>query len=157
MLDADATTAGSDYVYTRNADYWDADAYPYDKVEIKFLDDTTARSTGCGRAEHSAVGGVSTADVVSGAKSAGLNVATVLQRHDRGLYLWDRDGALAPALGDVRVRQAINYAMDRETIVETVKGGLGTADRADLRARAAPATTSRSRAPTPTTWTRPSS
>src|SRR3954467_11377977 len=125
VLDAKATTAGSDYVYTRNADYWDADSYPYDQVEIKFLDDTTAQLNGLRSGELSAVGGVSTSDVVSGAKSAGLNVVTYFNGTIEGLYLWDRDGAVAPALGDVRVRQAINYAMDRDTIVKTVKGGLG--------------------------------
>jgi peptide/nickel transport system substrate-binding protein len=125
VLDTGATTAGSDYVFTRNADYWDADSYPYDEVEIKFLDDTTAQLNGLRSGELSAVGGVSTADVVSGAKSAGLNVVTYFNGTIEGLYLWDRDGALAPALGDVRVRQAINHAMDRDTIVKTVKGGLG--------------------------------
>jgi peptide/nickel transport system substrate-binding protein len=125
VLDADATTAGSEYVFTRNADYWNAEDYPYDRIDIKFLDDTTAQINGLRSGELSAIGGVSTSDVVSGAESAGLNVVTYFNGTIEGLYLWDREGAIAPALGDVRVRQAINYAMDRDTLVDVVKGGLG--------------------------------
>ncbi|QHC58687.1 ABC transporter substrate-binding protein [Rathayibacter sp. VKM Ac-2760] len=33
-----------------------------------------------------------------------------------GLFLMDREGEVVPALGDVRVRQAINHAMDREAL-----------------------------------------
>jgi peptide/nickel transport system substrate-binding protein len=43
-----------------------------------------------------------------------------------GFLLVDRDGTINPALGDVRVRQAINYALDREGLVQAVAGGFGT-------------------------------
>ena len=33
-----------------------------------------------------------------------------------GIWLFDRAGAVVPALADVRVRQAINYAIDREAV-----------------------------------------
>jgi ABC-type transport system substrate-binding protein len=124
VLDADASTAGSTYVYTRNEDYWNAEDFPYDSLEIRFLDDTTAILNGLRSGEVNGVSG-GTSDVTTGAQNAGLTVTKYTNGGIEGVYLWDRDGALAPALGDVRVRQAINYAMDRETIVETVKGGLG--------------------------------
>jgi peptide/nickel transport system substrate-binding protein len=121
----DATTAGSTYVFTRNDDYWNAEDYAYDKVEIRVLDDTTATLNGLRSGELQGVAGA-TKDIVAGAESAGLNVVTHYNGTVEGMYLWDRTGVLAPELADVRVRQAINYAVDRETIVEVVKGGLGT-------------------------------
>ncbi|MFP7833595.1 ABC transporter substrate-binding protein [Marisediminicola sp. LYQ134] len=37
-----------------------------------------------------------------------------------GLWLMDREGEVVPALGDVRVRQAINHAIDRESLGEAL-------------------------------------
>jgi peptide/nickel transport system substrate-binding protein len=126
VLDKKATTAGSTYVFTRNKDYWNAKAYPYDSLEIRFLDDPTAGLNGLRSGELNGLA-ASSGDVISGAKQANLNVTTYTNGGIEGVYLWDRNGALVPALADVRVRQAINYAMDRESIIKAVKGGLGTA------------------------------
>ncbi len=122
--DASASTPGSAYVFTRNADYWDAGSYPYDTVEVDYLDDATAILNGLRSGQ---VDGASTptADAVQASRDAGLNVTTYTSGGIEGIYLWDREGALVPALADVRVRQAINYAIDRQSIVDTVKGGLG--------------------------------
>lgn len=125
VLDGAASTAGSNYVFTRNQKYWNKKAYPYDKVEIRFLDDTTAQLNGLRSGELSGVA-LSQNDAVSGARSSGLNVVTYPNGTMEGIYLWDRGGKLVPALRDVRVRQAINYALDRKTLVDVVKGGLGT-------------------------------
>lgn len=124
VYDADASTAGSDYTFTRNEDYWDADSYPFDTVEVQYLDDTTAVLNGLrsGQIDGSTA---QTNDLQEGAESADLTVTTYTSGGIEGIYLWDRAGALAPALGDVRVRQAINYAIDRQSIVDVVKNGLG--------------------------------
>ncbi len=123
-LDQDKTTAGDTYVFTRNADYWNEDSYPYDQVTVKFLDDNTAALNGLRSGQIDGLYGP-TADVVKGAKQANLSVTEYTNGGIEGVYLWDRDGKLAPALADVKVRQAINYAMDRDAIIKTVKGGLG--------------------------------
>ncbi|SED18417.1 ABC transporter substrate-binding protein [Streptomyces melanosporofaciens] len=44
-----------------------------------------------------------------------------------GLYIWDRTGGIVPALGKAKVRQALNYASDRESIVEKLNLGYATA------------------------------
>jgi peptide/nickel transport system substrate-binding protein len=44
----------------------------------------------------------------------------------QGLLLLDRAGELNPALGDVKVRQAINFALDREGLLEALQLGNGT-------------------------------
>ena len=40
--------------------------------------------------------------------------------------LLDRAGKMNPALDDVRVRQAINYAIDRDALLKAVDKGYGT-------------------------------
>ena len=42
-LDAGATTPGTEYVYQRNPDYWNPDAYAYDTIVIKPILDLQAR------------------------------------------------------------------------------------------------------------------
>ena len=132
VYDEGKSTAGSTYVFTRNADYWNKAAYPYDSVEIKYLDDTTATLNGLRSGQIQGASGASS-DLVTGAKQAGLTVTEFPSGGVEGVWLWDRDGANTPALANEKVRQAINYAFDRKTIVDKIKGGLGTPDRADLR------------------------
>ena len=124
VLDQKKTRAGSDYVYTRNEDYWDKDSYPYDNLTIRFLDDNSAIINGLRSGQIDATAS-QTSDLIGAAEQAGLSVESYFGGGLDGLFLWDREGALAPALGDVRVRQAINYATDRDSIVKAVKGGVG--------------------------------
>jgi peptide/nickel transport system substrate-binding protein len=58
-------------------------------------------------------------------KSAGFTVYP-LELNYAGLLLLDRDGKTNKALGDVRVRQAINYAFDRPALLKAVASGYGT-------------------------------
>ncbi len=44
----------------------------------------------------------------------------------QGLLLFDRGGTMAPELGDVKVRQAINMAFDREALLQSLQTGYGT-------------------------------
>ncbi|GGS23649.1 hypothetical protein GCM10010269_73100 [Streptomyces humidus] len=125
-LDAKRSTAGDTYVFTRNAGYWDKIHYPYKEVSIKVLDDTTAALNALRSGQLQGMPGPSK-DIVEGARKAGLTVTTFENGTMEGVFLWDRKGNNTKALGDVRVRRAINYAFDREAIVKNVKGGLGTA------------------------------
>ena len=65
-----------------------------------------------------------TADMVPQAEKDGLTVGKVPGEW-QGMILVDRGGEVAEQLGDVRVRQAINFAIDREAILETHYSGLG--------------------------------
>ena len=125
VLDQKTTTPGSVYAYTRNPNYWNKKRYPYDQVQIRFLDDKTATLNGVRSGQIQGMS-ASTKDLLSGAQSAGLNTVKWSNGSVEGVWLWDRKGKLAPALANLKVRQAINYAMDRSTIVKVVKGGLGT-------------------------------
>jgi peptide/nickel transport system substrate-binding protein len=124
-LNQSTSTAGSDYVFDRNPDYWNKAAYPYDSVEIKYLDDNTAILNGMRSGQIQGAPG-SSSDMLSGAKQAGLTATTFPTGGIVGVWLWDRGGSNTAALADPKVRQAINYAFDRKTIVDTLEGGLGT-------------------------------
>ncbi|MET0862205.1 MAG: ABC transporter substrate-binding protein [Lacisediminihabitans sp.] len=122
ILDTDASQPGVKFVFTRNEDYWDPEAYPFDSVELLVITELTARVNALRSGQVQGI--ASDGSTVAEAGSAGLDVYQwPLDR--RGLYIADRDGTVAPALADVRVRQAINYAIDAEGILEGIQLGFG--------------------------------
>lgn len=124
LLDAAKTVQGTVYSYTRNPDYWNKDAFPYDTIELKPMAEATARMNALKAGQIDGASG--SPATVAEAKAAGLNVTQ--QPLDReGLLLVDRDGSVTPAMGDARVRQAINHAIDTEGILKSIQQGFGTA------------------------------
>jgi peptide/nickel transport system substrate-binding protein len=123
-LDKAATTAGSVYTFVRNPNYWNTSAFPFDKIVLKPLTDPTAVLNALRSGQvNGAV--LTNAQNIAPAKSSGLTVTEYTPGDVEGLYIWDRGGTIVKALGDVRVRQALNYAFDRDAIVKTAKQGLG--------------------------------
>ncbi|RUR01806.1 ABC transporter substrate-binding protein [Labedella endophytica] len=124
VLDEAETTKTVQYTFVRNDDYWNAEAYPYDRIVIKPITDATARFNAVRSGE---VDGA-TGDAINAeqAEGAGLTVTTSPGPGFQGLFLFDRDGTMVPALADERVRQALNYAIDREAILDTLYDGSGT-------------------------------
>ncbi|MFT4229358.1 MAG: ABC transporter substrate-binding protein [Microbacterium sp.] len=122
-LDASATSVGSQYTYIKNEDYWDPSLQHYDKIVIKVIGDVTARVNALisGQVDAARV------DPKSMTQVEGAGLVPHLQDLDYfGITLLDRAGQLSPALGDVRIRQAINYAIDKETILEQIYLDAGT-------------------------------
>ncbi|TCC44310.1 peptide ABC transporter substrate-binding protein [Kribbella capetownensis] len=122
VLDKAGTVVGSTYTYTRNTGYWNAAAFPYDKIVIKPMTDLTARLNALKSGQLNAA--LTDTNSLADAKRTGLTVNTTPVNWN-GLLLMDRDGKLVPALKDVRVRQAINYAFDREAILKNVSHSEG--------------------------------
>ncbi len=123
VLDTDRTVVGSTYVFTKNDDYWAPDEQHYDELVINVY--TTAQT------QVNAIQGgqVDATNLIENQSApqiegAGYTIQTV-ELNWAGLLLFDRAGQLNPALGDVRVRQAIAHAIDREALLEGA-GGLGT-------------------------------
>jgi peptide/nickel transport system substrate-binding protein len=123
LLDAARTVTDDTYVYTPNPTYWDPERIYWDEVQIKVISNinSTLNAMQIGEADITQ-GDYSTADQ---AKAAGLHVK-FNPNVFMGLSLVDRDGAICPPLGDVRVRQAINHALDRAAITSAVYGEYGT-------------------------------
>lgn len=122
-LDAAATTTGATYSFVRNPDYWNKDAFPYEKVVFKSMVDSTARVSALKSGQINA--GLATTQTAQELKSSG---ATLIEHSVNwaGLFIADRAGKVVPALGEVKVRQAMNMVFDREGILKALFQGQGT-------------------------------
>lgn len=122
-LDTSATVAGSVYTFVKTKNYWDPSLQVYDTIVVKPIIDTTAMLNALLSGQVNVA--LLTAKTEAQAKSAGFTeykYGTDWQ----GLLIFDRNGAMVPALKDVRVRQAINYAIDKKTLLAQVGKGFGT-------------------------------
>jgi peptide/nickel transport system substrate-binding protein len=123
VMDPKASVVGSQYTFTARDDYWNKDLQKFDSIVFKVLTDNTARTNAIvsGQVDATLVDARSAAQVEGAGRTLSDN-----QVDWAGLLLLDRDGKLNPALGDVKVRQAINFALDRKSILEQFQLGHGT-------------------------------
>jgi len=124
VLDTDKTVVGSTYVYEANDEYWDSESVHYDNIVMTFYGDPTALMNAVKGGQIDATNLQSPTQIAE-AEAAGFTAQTYEQNWT-GFLLADRDGTINPAMGDVRVRQAFNYALDREGLLQALDGGLGT-------------------------------
>ncbi|TXS07410.1 ABC transporter substrate-binding protein [Streptomyces sp. col6] len=120
-LDKTRTTVGTKWSYTRNAGYW-GKKLPYKNITFSFFDNETAITNGLKTGQINAAL-LQTADQQTAIET---DVTTQKQEFDfQGLLLFDRDGKITPALRDPRVRQALNYAVDRDTMLDRIRQNRG--------------------------------
>lgn len=124
ILDTDATVTGTSYVFTKNPDYWNPDVQHYDNLTINVLADPTAGLNAIKAGEANGVKLVSN-DNLAEVEGAGWTV-NANELDFQGILLLDRAGTQNPALADVRVRQAFNYAFDREALKKALQNDLGS-------------------------------
>ena len=123
VLNTSTTVNGQKYVFDANPKYWNQEAIHYKHVVIQSIAEPNAILSAARTGQIDvALSGTST--TAAAAKSAGLEVVAAPYTWS-GLLLLDRDGTLAPQLGDQRVRQAINYAIDRDAIRKAIIGEYG--------------------------------
>jgi peptide/nickel transport system substrate-binding protein len=123
MLDASQSVIGDHYVYVPNPNYWDTTRKRFTKVTVRSITDPEAALAAVQTGDVDvAAGNLQTAGA---AKAAGLKILTAVGEWI-GIGLLDRDGTITKALGDVRVRQALNYAVDRTAITQGIYGQYGT-------------------------------
>ena len=122
-MDTSSSVAGNQYVFTARDDYWNPDLQHWDEITLKVLADPSARANALVSGQVDTV----TLDARTVGQAEGAGVELVTWDADWvGLLLFDRDGQINPELADVRVRQAINLAFDRETILAQLQQGYGT-------------------------------
>jgi len=121
--DIDASTQGSIYQLVKNPDYWNADAYPYKTLELRVLADETASLNALKTGQID--GTVISSTVYDEAEKSGLEI-TGVQSGMLMIHLTDRLGEVIPALGDVRVRQAMNMIIDKQAVVDQLWDGHAT-------------------------------
>ncbi|WP_426517564.1 ABC transporter substrate-binding protein [Diaminobutyricibacter sp. McL0618] len=118
----DSYTSGSNLKLSRNEDYWDAGKPYLDHVTFDFATDSNARLLSLVSGEAQIADGVTPSQITTVQGNKNL----VLQSHDWpawfGIFLNEK----RPQLADVKVRQAIADAIDRDTINKQIFGGLGT-------------------------------
>ncbi len=123
VMDRAASVKDSQTVFTARKDYWNKDLQKYTKLTFKILTDLTARTNALVSGQVDAT----ILDPKNGKQAEGSKMTLAANEVDwQGLLLLDRDGAKNPALANVKVRQAINYAFDRKTILDQVMLGQGT-------------------------------
>jgi peptide/nickel transport system substrate-binding protein len=123
VMDKAATVKDSQSVFTARKDYWNKDLQKFEKVTFKILIDSTARTNALVSGQVDAT----LLDPKTGKQAEGAKMKLVTNEVDwQGLLLLDRDGAKNAPLSNVKVRQAINYAFDRKTILDQVLLGQGT-------------------------------
>jgi len=122
VLDASQTVTDSVYTFTKNENYWNPEAQKFETVVLKPIPDDAAQLAALQSGEIDYANNVSSLNVQS-AKDSGFTYSS-----SAGivwfLMLQERDSA---PLQDVRVREAISLAIDRESIVSAIFSGLGQA------------------------------
>jgi ABC-type transport system substrate-binding protein len=122
MLNPSATISGQTYTYIPNPRYWNKAAVHWQKVVLKVIPDANAQFAALrSGAIDFALGDYATAGSVV---SAGFQRIAVPGQVE-GVALLDRGGDVVPAMKDIRVRQALNYAIDRQAIAKAQFGGSG--------------------------------
>jgi peptide/nickel transport system substrate-binding protein len=108
--------------FERNPDYWNPEAFDFDEVTVTAFADRIAafNALKAGQIDVTAIDISMAAD----AEASGFDL-TFSRQAFVGLYIADRDGSQVPALADVRVRQAMSMALDREAINEAINNGYG--------------------------------
>lgn len=113
---------GQYLVLERNSEYWNSSAPYLDRIVVRFISDPASLIAGLKRGEISYVfRGIPYEAVADLQRSPGLRVIV----HDRPPYvaaLWIN--VKSGPLSDLRVRQAIAYALDREEIASKATFGL---------------------------------
>ncbi|GAA2463950.1 ABC transporter substrate-binding protein [Agromyces soli] len=121
-----SSVPGAEYHFDKVADHWAAEDFPFDPLTISPLSDATAMLNGMEGGQFNLIYGDKTA--MDLAPDNDWNVASGLSMWV-GLQFSDRLGAteMGKPLGDVRVRQALNYAFNGQELVDTIGQGVGVA------------------------------
>ncbi len=124
LLDTERSVTGSSYVFTANPDYWAPELQNYDEIVMSVYLDPTSMVSALQAGELDAAN-LANNEANPQIESAGYSISTWEQSW-YGLFLFDRAGTMNPALEDVRVRQAINYAFDADGMLRVAGSGYGT-------------------------------
>jgi peptide/nickel transport system substrate-binding protein len=117
MLDRSRTVPGDHYALKMNPYYWHKKAIRYRRVLVRVIanPNSTLQAMVTGQIDLAEGDG----STVAAARRSGLRVSGSPLTF-KGITLADRGGTLLRPLRDVRVRQALNYAIDRKTIVKAL-------------------------------------
>lgn len=126
VLDPAATVSGRSYTYVANKNYYDPDRVHWDRIVISVFEDQNSalQAMQAGQLQL-LVSDPLTAN--SASKNLPDNIRVVSDPVQwAGLVIYDRNGEKNKALGDVRVRKALNHGVDRALVTQALFGDFGT-------------------------------
>ena len=105
----------------KNPDNWNADAYAFDTIEVQVIQDAAAAQNAVlsGQLDYT---NLPSEDAAAQFPEDRFTTGTGALSTVSALFIVDREGQIVPALADVRVRRAINLAIDREAISDLNPG-----------------------------------
>ena len=123
-LNPSASVPGSVYAYKANPTYWNPSAIRYKTIQLRPFPSSSAMLAAVQSGQIQVALNIPAANAAS-AKSSGLKIQ-IDPSAIQGLALVDRGGVAAKAMADPRVRQAINLAINRPQLVQSVYEGYAT-------------------------------
>ncbi|MET8080354.1 ABC transporter substrate-binding protein [Streptomyces sp. NPDC005303] len=123
VLSPQQSVSGDHYVYLPNKNFYDQAAIHFKKITVRVMPNVNSQAQALKSGQIDLMYGTpDVAPTVTGDKSL-----TTIQTPTTwaGLYLLDREGTVVKGLRDVRVRQALNLAIDRAAITKAVYGDYG--------------------------------
>lgn len=122
-LDADSSESGESYVLRKRDDHWNAANIPVSTFTVEVIADSTATFNAL---QSGQIDATSVESRLVEQMDEGTFTFSRIEAHTVfTLMVLDRAGEEHPALGDERVRQALNYAIDRDAVVENLLFGSG--------------------------------
>lgn len=121
-LDPGQTITNQRYTYVPNEYYWDKKAVHWKKLVVEVMPDENATLLKMRSGSVDVM--IGSPQTAASAKRRGLNVHRAHTIPALVAFM-DRKGALVPALADVRVRRALNHALDRKAIARLLSGDSG--------------------------------
>jgi peptide/nickel transport system substrate-binding protein len=118
------SVSGDHYVYEPNKNYYDQAAIHLQKITIRVIPNVNSQVQALKSGQIDFMAGTpDVAPTIAGDKSL-----TLIKKPTTwvGLFLLDRSGTVVKGLADVRVRQALNYAIDRGAITKAIYGDFGS-------------------------------
>lgn len=117
------SVSGDHYVYEPNKNFYDQSAVRFQKITIRVIPNPNSQVQALKSGQIDFMAG--TPDVAPTISGDGKLTMIKKPTTWAGLFLLDRDGTVVKGLGDVRVRQALNFAIDRAAITKAVYGDFG--------------------------------
>ena len=127
VLSPSQTVSGSKYVYVPNATYWNKSAVHWSEVVVEAV--SSPNSVVAALASGQVQVAMGTSQTASAAQGAGADIVSAPAVWN-SLEIFDRGGT--GPLGNVKVRQALEYAVDRSTVTKAVFGQYAQANTAML-------------------------
>lgn len=123
VYDAAASVAGDTYTFSPNKYFFDQKAIHWKKIVVKIVSTPTSVEQGIASGQFN--GGPGSIGTISAAKSAGVTVVSSVPSVWNGIALLNRSDTADNPMGNLKVRQAMNYAMDRNALVKGLINGEG--------------------------------